>query len=84
MWGKPDKNGCYSKRQETQQAWRVSIDQIKASKYNRDIKNPRNSDTGPGDVYHPQPEYQKLLAQITEPRGQLKRELYQALTAGKT
>ncbi|HPO01365.1 MAG TPA: hypothetical protein PK879_11700, partial [Opitutaceae bacterium] len=32
--------------------------------FNLDFKNPHNSDTGPGDVDHLLPEYEKLLAQI--------------------
>lgn len=65
-WGKPDKHGHYSKRQETDRAWRVSIDQIKAGNYNLDLKNPHTTDEGPGDVDHLLPEYEKLLAQIAE------------------
>jgi len=34
---------------ENEQAWRVSIDQIKAGNFNLDLKNPHNPDTGPGD-----------------------------------
>src|SRR6266550_901297 len=43
-------------RLENERAWRVSIDQIKASNYNLDLKNPHNSDAGPGDVDHLLPE----------------------------
>ncbi|MFZ4779250.1 MAG: N-6 DNA methylase, partial [Terrimicrobiaceae bacterium] len=80
-WGKPDKHGIYSKREETDRAWRVSIDQIKAGNFNLDLKNPHNSDTGPGDVDHLLPEYEKLLAQIATTRAALKKELHHALTA---
>jgi type I restriction enzyme M protein len=75
-----DKHGHYSKREETDRAWRVSIDQIKAGNFNLDLKNPHNSDEGPGDVDHLLPEYEKLLAQIAETRATLKKELQQALT----
>ena len=78
-WGKPDKNGAYSKREENEQAWRVSIDSIKAGNFNLDLKNPHNSDTGPGDVDHLLPEYEKLLAQIAATRSQLKAQLMEAL-----
>ena len=83
-WAKPDKHGRYSKRVENEQAWRVSIEQIKAGNYNLDLKNPHSTDDGPGDVDHLLPEYEKLLAQIAETRTALKRELQQALecTAG--
>jgi type I restriction enzyme M protein len=80
-WGKPDKHGHYSKREETEQAWRVSIDQIKAGNFNLDLKNPHNADTGPGDLDHLLPEYEKLLAQIAETRAKLKQELHHALNA---
>ncbi len=61
------------------QAWRVSIDQIKTGNFNLDLKNPHSTDTGPGDVDHILPEYEKLLAQIAETRAKLKRELQAAL-----
>lgn len=80
-WGKPDKSGAYSKRVENEQAWRVSIDQIKAGNFNLDLKNPHNPDTGPGDVDHLLPEYEKLLDGIARTRAALKRELALALGA---
>ena len=64
---------------ENEQAWRVSIDQIKAANFNLDLKNPHSTDTGPGDVDHLLPEYEKLLAQIAETRSQLKAQLLNAL-----
>ena len=78
-WGKPDKNGRYSKRKESEQAWRVSIDNIKAGNFNLDLKNPHNSDEGPGDVDHLLPEYEKLLARIAETRAALKSQLLEAM-----
>ena len=62
------------------QALRVSIDTIKAGNFNLDLKNPHNSDTGPGDVDHLLPEDEKLLAQIAATREQLKAQLMEALT----
>jgi type I restriction enzyme M protein len=79
-WGKPDKHGHFSKRVANEQAWRVSIDQIKAGNFNLDLKTPHNSDEGPGDVDHLLPEYEKLLARIAETRAKLKQELQKALT----
>lgn len=64
---------------ENEQAWRVSIDTIKAGNFNLDLKNPHNPDTGPGDVDHLLPEYEKLLTQIAATRGQLKTQLMEAL-----
>jgi type I restriction enzyme M protein len=71
----------WNKRVENEQAWRVSIDTIRAGNYNLDLKNPHRSDDGPGDVDHLLPEYEKLLAQIAETRAALKKELHHALTA---
>ena len=71
----------FKARVENEQAWRVSIDQIKAGNFNLDLKNPHNPDTGPGDVDHLLPEYEKLLAQIAATRAALKQELHHALTA---
>jgi type I restriction enzyme M protein len=71
----------WDNRGENEQAWRVSIDQIKASNYNLDLKNPHNPDTGPGDLDHLLPEYEKLLAQVADTRAALKKELHHALTA---
>jgi type I restriction enzyme M protein len=78
-WWGSEADGFQS-RVETAQAWRVSIDQIKAGNFNLDLKNPHSSDTGPGDVDHLLPEYEQLLAQIAETRGQLKAQLMEALT----
>jgi type I restriction enzyme M protein len=78
-WGK-EKDG-FKARVENEQAWRVSIDTIKAGNFNLDLKNPHSSDEGPGDVDHLLPEYEKLLAQIAETRSRLKQELYNALKA---
>jgi hypothetical protein len=65
-WGE-EKDG-FKSRVENEQAWRVSIDTIKAGNFNLDLKNPHNPDTGPGDVDHLLPEYEKLLAQIAATR----------------
>ncbi|MFZ9937304.1 MAG: N-6 DNA methylase [Luteolibacter sp.] len=78
-WGKPDKHGLYSKREETGQAWRVSAEDIARNGYNLDIKNPHSSDDGPGDFSHLLPEYEKLLKQLAETKAQLKAELQAAL-----
>jgi type I restriction enzyme M protein len=76
-WG--SESDGFAARVENEQAWRVSIDTIKAGNYNLDLKNPHNPDEGPGDVDHLLPEYEKLLAQIAETRATLKHELEKAL-----
>ena len=78
-WG--DEVGGFKARVENEQAWRVPIEAIKASGFNLDLKNPRNTDEGPGHVEHLLPEYEKLLAQIAETRAALKEELEHALAA---
>jgi len=78
-WGK-ESNG-FKTRVESERAWRVPIEQIKAGGYNLDLKNPHDSDEGPGDVEHLLPEYERLLTQIAETRAALKRELATSLTA---
>ncbi len=77
-WGK-ESNG-FKTRVESEQAWRVSLEQIKAGSFNLDLKNPHNPDTGPGDIEHLLPEYEKLLAQIAETRDKLKAQLVEALS----
>jgi type I restriction enzyme M protein len=78
-WG--SEGDGFAARVENEQAWRVSIDTIKAGGYNLDLKNPHRSDDGPQDVEHLLTEYEKLLAQIAETRAKLKDELYCALMA---
>ena len=65
---------------ENEQAWRVSIDQIKAGNFNLDLKNPHATDEGPGDVDHLLPEYKNLLVQIAETRDKLRSQLMDALS----
>jgi type I restriction enzyme M protein len=78
-WG--DESDGFAKRVKNEQAWREPIEKIKANGYNLDLKNPHNPDTGPGDVDHLLPEYEKLLAQIALTRSALKTELQNSLTA---
>src|SRR4029077_6184125 len=82
-WWGSEKDGFQS-RVENEQAWRVSIDQIKAGNFNLDLKNPHNLDSGPGDVDDLLPEYEKLLGQIADTRTKLKEEVHDALTATAT
>jgi type I restriction enzyme M protein len=83
-WGK--ESDGFKTRVENERAWRVPIETIKAGGHNLDLKNPHSSDTGPGDVEHLLPEYEKLLGQIAATRAALKKELQHALTttAGAT
>ncbi len=78
-WWGSEKEG-FKSRVENEQAWRVSIETIKAGNFNLDLKNPNKADTGPGDVDHLLPEYERLLAQVAETRKKLKAQLMEALT----
>lgn len=78
-WG--DETDGFKARVENEQAWKVSIDQIKAGNFNLDLKNPHKSDEGPADVDHLLREYEALLSQIAATRAKLKNELQNALTA---
>lgn len=80
-WGRA---GQATKRKETEQAWRVPIQQIRDSGYNLDIKNPNVVDPGHGDPDKLLAEYQKLLAAVNDTREKLKRELETALTGSFT
>jgi type I restriction enzyme M protein len=75
-WGGKTRKG----RQESEQAWRVSIEDIQANGFNLDIKNPNKKEDEIGNVDELLPEYEKLLGQITETRGKLRDELHHALT----
>lgn len=77
-WWGSEQDG-FAARVENEQAWRVSIDQIKAGGFNLDLKNPHQADDGPGDLEHLLPEYERLLAQIAETRNALKTQLMEAL-----
>jgi len=75
-WGGAKRKG----RKETPQAWKVSIDDVKARGYNLDIKNPHTVDDDHGDP-------EELLKQLTAAdsetarlRDQLKSILAEALT----
>ena len=53
-WGGAERKG----RKETERAWRVTGDEVKARSYNLDIKNPHTPDTDHGDP-------EELLAKLT-------------------
>lgn len=78
-WG--EEADGFKSRVENERAWRVPIDNIKAGNFNLDIKNPRNTIDGPGDVDYLLPEYENLLDQIAKTRASLKKELIQSLAA---
>lgn len=69
----------WGNRVESEQAWKVSVEQIKANGYNLDIKNPNTVEDDHGDPEELLAEYKTLLASVAETREKLKRELMDAL-----
>jgi type I restriction enzyme M protein len=69
----------WSNRQNTGQAWRVSIEDIKARGYNLDLSNPRAPRIGPGDPEALAEEYRQAEAAVTELRSQLLEQLQKTL-----
>jgi type I restriction enzyme M protein len=74
-WGGVERTG----REESEQAWKVSVEQIKENGYNLDIKNPNTVEDDLGDPEELLAEYNELLADVAETREKLKRELMDAL-----
>ena len=73
----------WPKRKETDQAWKVSIEDFKARSYNLDIKNPRAVDDGPGDPDELLKQYRDAAAEVDRVREKLREELARALDAGR-
>jgi type I restriction enzyme M protein len=73
----------WNERRETDHAWRVSVEDIKARGYNLDIKNPRAVEDGPGNADDLLEQYQELALAVTHARDALRDELMAALE-GKT
>lgn len=69
----------WENRVESEQAWKVSVEQIKANGYNLDIKNPNTVADELGDPEELLVEYKTLLTSVTETREALKLELMNAL-----
>jgi len=69
----------WNKRKENDQAWKVSLDEIKQRGFNLDIKNPRAVDDGPGDADTLLREYREAAADAAKLRDTLRDELANAL-----
>ena len=74
-WGGADRQG----RQETPQAWKVSVDEVKARGYNLDIKNPHTVADDHGDPNTLLAELNAAEEQAASLRDQLKAILAEAL-----
>ena len=66
-------------REETEHAWKVPAEEIRASGYNLDLKNPHVEAEAHADPEELLAKYQRLLGEIAETRGALKAELAAAL-----
>ncbi|MEI8257244.1 MAG: N-6 DNA methylase, partial [Deltaproteobacteria bacterium] len=74
----------WGKRKENDQAWKVSIDDIRARGWNLDVKNPRSVEDGPGDPEELLRAYREAEAEVAKVRDALRDELRAALGgAGK-
>lgn len=69
----------WENREETPYAWKVSAEQVKASNYNLDIKNPYTKKQDNGDPEKLLAEYKQMLADIADTRNNLKQELMACL-----
>ncbi|MFH2046305.1 MAG: class I SAM-dependent DNA methyltransferase [Pseudomonadota bacterium] len=79
-WG--DEADGFASRVETDQAWKVSIEDIKARNYNLDIKNPHVSEQVIHDPDELLAKYAKQQQEISSLRNQLKTILAEALNGG--
>lgn len=78
-WGGKTRKG----REETEQAWKVGIDEIIARNYNLDIKNPHQGEQVSHDPDELLRQYQKQQDEIADLRDQLKAILNEALNRGE-
>jgi type I restriction enzyme M protein len=74
-WGGMTRAG----RQESEQSWKVSVEQIRANGYNLDIKNPNTVADDHGDPEELLAEYKKMLDNVAATREALRCELMNAL-----
>lgn len=73
----------FASREENNQAWKISIDDIIARNFNLDIKNPYQGETISHDPDELLAQYQKQQAEISELRNQLRDILGAALAGNK-
>ena len=80
-WGNEEDG--FASRTETEQAWKVSIDDIIARNYNLDIKNPHQEDQVSHDPDELLESYAQQQGEIQQLRDQLKDILAAALAGGE-
>ena len=71
--------GWWNKRVESECAWKVTIDEIKARNYNLDIKNPNIAAAQNGDPGKLLAKYKTLLDDLAQTRASLREELRASL-----
>ena len=69
----------WKKRKETEQAWKVPVEQVQANGYNLDIKNPHDTSVAHTDPDELLADYQLLMTDLQQTHDRLKDELFQAL-----
>jgi type I restriction enzyme M protein len=67
-------------REETEQSWKVSAQEIEEKGYDLDFKNPNQTEEGPGDPDELLEEYLELNQEVKNLRSDLKSELDRALS----
>ena len=72
----------FAARVETEQAWKVSVDEIKARNYNLDIKNPHVAEQASYDPDKLLEKYARQQQEISALRDRLKAILAEALNSG--
>ncbi|HIJ91591.1 MAG: SAM-dependent methyltransferase [Desulfobulbaceae bacterium] len=65
----------WENRKEDEYAWKVAIEQLKASGYNLDIKNPHVGELESHDPDEMLMKYKKIMAEVAETREALKNQL---------
>ena len=75
-WGGPKREG----REETERAWKVTAEEVKARGYNLDFKNPRTQEDDYGDPEDLLAKLNTAEADAAALRDQLKAILAEALT----
>lgn len=69
----------WSHRQETEHAWKVCIEEVRARGYNLDMKNPRARSEGPGNIQELLQQYREAAAEAARARNAVRDELREAL-----
>ncbi len=74
----------WNKRKETDHAWKVSLEDMKARRYNLDFKNPRAVEDGRGDADELLLQYKEAADEAAKIRDMLRDELRAALEGARS